>query len=306
MTESLGFRLRRALRKLQWERVRGGPGRPPRILTVQTANGLLSFSNVDRIIAKVLYVHRAWEVDLMTRTVEYLHREGYLAPATRDVMIDAGANIGMVCIGMLRHGHFKRALAIEPGPDNVALLERNVAQNGLRDSIRVLACAVSDASGEVEVELSEDNFGDHRVRPVATGGPGRLEEERRATIRVPARTLDDIVAGDSGVDPERIGLIWIDVQGHEGQLFQGARRTLEHGAPALTELWPYGIERSGFDRDRYVDLVHTLFERAVLVEAAAGRFEPLSAAAFAALFDAREDPDRFWEVLLLPRRASGS
>ncbi len=299
---SLGFRLRRALRKLQWERVRGGPGRPPRILTVRTENGLLSFSNMDRIIAKVLYVHRAWEVDLMERAVSYLRREGYLAAPGRDFMIDAGANIGMVSIGMLRRGYFRSALAIEPGPENFALLERNIAQNGLTDSIRAVACAVSDASGDVNMELSEDNFGDHRVRAAAAHRAGRLDEERRATIRVPARTLDDIVDEEPRVDPQRIGLVWADVQGHEGHLLLGARKTLAGGAPVLTEFWPYGIERSGFERDRYLDLVRTLFDRVMLVDASANRFDTLSTAALAAHFDARTDPHRFWEILLLPRR----
>ena len=300
--ESLGFRLRRAVRKFQWERIRGGPGRPPQILTVPTANGLLSFSNMDVIIAKVLYVHRAWEVELMDRTMAYLRREGHLATPGRDVLIDAGANIGMVCIGMLRRGYFRSALAIEAAPDNAALLERNIAQNDLGASIRAIACALSDRNGELDVELSADNFGDHRVRAAQASRPGRLGEDRRTTIRVPARTLDAIVEGNPPTDPERIGLIWIDVQGHEGHLLEGARRTLAGGASVLTEFWPYGIERSGLDRRAYVELVFSIFDRALLVDAAAGRFEPLDAESLGGLFETATDPHRFREVLLLPRR----
>src|SRR6267143_1107579 len=123
---SIAHRIRRAYRKLRWRRLRGGPGRTPRLLTVPTANGILTFSNMDLHSAKGLYVQRAWELDLITRSMEYLVREGHVGRPGSDVLVDAGANIGMVCIGMLKHGHFREAIAIEPNADTFALLERNI------------------------------------------------------------------------------------------------------------------------------------------------------------------------------------
>jgi FkbM family methyltransferase len=261
---------------------------------------------MDLIIARALYVQRAWEVDLITRSIAFLKREGYLDPPGRDLMIDAGANVGKICIALLRRGYFREAVAIEAGPENFALLERNIAQNGMADTIRAIHVAVSDRIGSVEIELSELNFGDHRVRPPGAAEPGRLGEERRATVQVPARTLDDIVARGPGIDPSRIGLIWVDVQGHEGQLVRGARETLAHGAPVLTEFWPYGIRRSGLDRNEYFDIVRAHFDRVLYVDAAADRFEPIGWTDLAALFDAHVGPDEFVELLLLPRRGGPS
>ena len=160
----LSHRLGRAARKLAWQALRGGPGRRPRILTVPTANGLLSFSNMDVLNAKGLFVQREWEIDLIRRSVAYLESEGYGRPSGADVLVDAGANIGMICIAMLREGHFREALAFEPYPDHVALLARNIEQNGMKERIRPYPCALSDAAGEAQIELSEINAGDHSAR----------------------------------------------------------------------------------------------------------------------------------------------
>ena len=67
-------------RRWKWEhRVRGGPGRRPRVLTVSTSNGKLSFSNMDAVIGRALYCDRAWECDLIESTMTSLRRHGYVA-----------------------------------------------------------------------------------------------------------------------------------------------------------------------------------------------------------------------------------
>lgn len=299
--ESIGQRVTRAYRKLCWEIVRGGPGRTPRLLTVPTANGILTFSNMDLHSAKGIYVQRAWELDLITRAMEYLRREGHLGRPGADVLVDVGANIGMVCIGMLKHGHFREGVAIEPNPENFALLERNIAQNKMSDRLRAFRYAVSEASGEVEMEISEENFGDHRVRAAPSLRPALMNEEGRRTVRVPARPLDEILRQSASVDPERIGLIWIDIQGYEGYLFRGARDTLGHGMPVLSEFWPYGILRSGLGGAEYAEIIRSLFSRIVIVDAAAGRFEALPASAVGGLFDAYPRPEQNLEIIFLPR-----
>jgi FkbM family methyltransferase len=299
---TIGQRLSRAYRKLRWNMVRGGPGRTPRILTVPTANGILSFSNMDLHNAKALYIHRTWEIDLITGSMDYLKREGLGKPG-RDILVDVGANLGMICIAMLKRGYFREAIAIEPDPRNFALLKRNIEQNGLEGRIRALPFAVSDEAAEVEFELSEVNFGDHRVRSARTAASPQMGEEGRAVVSVPARRLDDLLRTEAQVDPGRIGLVWVDIQGHEGRLFRGARDTLGNGMPVISEFWPYGIRRSGLDRDAYAEIVRSLFARFVIVDAASGRTELRAASEIAELFDAHPRPEENLELILLPRLA---
>ena len=298
---TLAERVRRAYRKLRWGIVRGGPGRTPRILTVPTANGILSFSNMDLHNAKALYIHRAWEIDLITTSMDYLKREGLVGKPGQDVLVDVGANLGMISIAMLKCGYFREAIAIEPDPRNFSLLKRNIEQNGLSDRIRPFPFAVTDEPGEVELELSDVNFGDHRVRAAAPSAPTRMGEEGRDTVRVSARRLDDLLRTEACVGLERVGLVWVDIQGHEGRLFRGARETLGHGMPVISEFWPYGIRRSGLDRDAYAEVVRSLFARLAIVDAAAGRIEPREVAAIPEIFDANPLPEQNLELILFPR-----
>jgi FkbM family methyltransferase len=278
--------------------VRGGEGRRERVLTVPTANGLLSFSNRDTHNGRALYVQREWELELLRGVVGYL-RGQKLIPSGADVVIDAGANIGMIAIGMLHGGHFREALAIEPDPDNFAFLLRNIVQNGGSGRIHPVRAALGDSSGTVELERSEANFGDHRVRG-ETRGTALMGEEKRRIVAVPLRTLDDVVES-LGMEPARVGLVWVDVQGYEGRLFRGAKRTLEGGAPVLAEVWPYGIRRAGMERDEYVEIVRDLFERVIRVADEGRTFEPCDPAWVATLFDEQSGPEQNAEVIFIPK-----
>jgi hypothetical protein len=167
---------------------------------------------------------------------------------------------------------------------------------------------MSDRSGDVELEIAKENFGDHRVRAAHSLERALMSEEGRATVRVPARTLDDLMA-EVPLDPARVGLVWADIQGFEGYLLRGASVTLAQGAPVLSEFWPYGILRSGMDRDSFTSIVRSLFPRIVIVDAATDRFEEQDSADIAALFDTHRRPERAGDHLSCgdsePRRGRG-
>ncbi len=292
----------REIRRMQWRLLRGGPGRRPRVLTASTRNGRLSFSNMDITIARELFFEREWEFELITRTMAYLREQGYLGPGPGDVMLDIGANVGMICIAMLKHGYFREALAFEPATDNYALLERNIRQNRMVGKIRPYQCGLSDAAGEMLMELSEWNFGDHRIRVSPTPEPGQQGEEGRRTVRVPVCTLDDVLADAGAVAPERIGLLWVDIQGHEGYLFKGARQTLAHGMPVISEFWPYGLRRAGFDAQSFTAIVASIFTHVVHVDLTADRWERRPIHAIADMFDPYPGPDDGQEIILLSER----
>ena len=295
-------RLERASRKLRWRWVRGKPGESPRVITVPTWNGLLSFSSADHHNGRALYVQRAWERDLISGSLAFLREQGLIGVPGADLMIDVGANIGMISIAMVLHGDFRGALAFEPDPGNFELLTRNIGQNGFEEAIHAYAVALSDASGEVELEVDPANFGDHRIRAhSAAAGVPMMGEEARAVVRVPARTLDSMLAGEARTDPERVGLIWADIQGHEGQFFQGARRTLARGIPVVTEFWPYGILRSGLDRAAYFEIARGLFSHLAVIDPISGRAESRSVDAIPALFDAHRGHEQAITVVFYSR-----
>ncbi len=221
--------------------------------TLRATNGSAIFhvSTRDRVLGRHVYAHGDFEAAILHHAYALL--AGWGQPAS-GAMIDVGANIGTTCIQAVVDGLAPAAIAIEPEPRNFALLERNIRANGLQDRIGALCVALSDREGTAELELSKDNSGDHRVRVTATTG-GSFGEDERATRPVPATTIDRLVERGQ-VDLSRTGLVWLDIQGHEGHVLAGADSLRETGIPVVLEFWPYGLERAGS-----LERLETIIER---------------------------------------------
>jgi FkbM family methyltransferase len=191
----------------------------------------------DRVIGGLIYADGDFESEKLETVFDLLRRRGGAMP---EVLVDVGANIGPICIPAVIRKHVARAVAIEPDPENCRLLRVNVALNRLHDRIDVAELALSDGSGNLQLELSDSNKGDHRIRVGGEGGD-------RPSVQVSASTLDAICEGLSG----KSLLIWIDTQGYEGFVLAGGSRTLERRTPLVLEFWPEGLDRArSFDRVR--------------------------------------------------------
>ena len=142
------------------------------------------------------------------------------------VFVDVGANVGTTTLAAL--SRFDRAIAVEAEPRNAALLRANAALNGLEDRVTVVEAACSSTAGEVELRLSHGHHGGHAV-----GRPKAGEE----SLHVPAITLDALIA-DAGVVPAEVGLVWMDVGGHEEEVLRGAANLLEARVPIVAEIRP--------------------------------------------------------------------
>ncbi len=279
------------MRALQWRRLERGA---PRLLTVPTANGLLTVNTSYRLMARRLFIGGEYESYLIDTALAELRRRGLASP--QGTALDIGANIGVIGIALVLRGYAARVIAVEPEPANFELLLRNVQQNGLSESIRCERLALDNVDGSVEMELSPDNFGDHRVRGPLGSAPGAYGESLRGTITVPASTLDDLLERVSP-SQERPSFIWMDVQGFEGRVLQGGTRSLQAGVPVVTEFWPYGIRRSGLDRDQFCGLLGSLFRSFVLLGA---QSESQEIGELRRLFDQLATTTRHCNLLLLP------
>ena len=141
-----------------------------------------------------------------------------------DLAIDVGANIGFFA-GLMaaRVGPRGRVLAYEPHPEVYRSLDRHASAWKSRASVMAPVdareCAASDSEGTTELfEPGEyaNNQGTSTLEPT-TG-----QVTRRLTIR--KRRLDTEL---SRAGP--IGVMKVDVEGHEAAVFRGARSELESG-----------------------------------------------------------------------------
>lgn len=227
--------------------------------TVSTAQGRFTVYTADQVVGRQLYIHREFESAWVESALRFLRSSGRLPQKGRGTIVDVGANLGVISIGMLLQQEFAKAIAIEADPANYALLTHNAHQNHL-DPSRYLCVprAISDQHGELEFELSRDNFGDHRIRrstdrPI-DGSADRFHESQRRTIRVQATPLDDLIAELPADFTRDIALVWIDTQGHEGYIFRRGRDLFRREVPVACEIWPYGVLRSGLSQDDFCEL----------------------------------------------------
>jgi FkbM family methyltransferase len=234
--------------------------RPEHDVTIKTDNGLLSCSSRDWLIGKHLFVRRNYELDFIKSSIEFLQSEGFLKTGKNRAVMDIGANLGMICIALLRENFFEKAIAFEPSPRNFRLLRKNVRQNDLSGKIECFPMALSSENKKIEFEIDETNSGDSRVRK--TAGSGELKEHKRRTVSVEAKTFDAFLRENKTIEPDEIDLFWIDIQGHEGHFFKGAREFFQkHKIPVVNEFWGYGILRSGITREEYCETVCATFEK---------------------------------------------
>ena len=153
--------------------------------------------------------------------------------------LDVGANIGTETVSALMSGRFAHAIAIEPESRNNRLLRANLVINGLADRVTVYDVAASNASGPAVLRLSESNRGDHRVSPTGAPIDGHEAGEVVQTSR-----LDDLLrVGD--VRPQDVALVWVDTQGYDGFVLDGARSLIEARIPFVIEFWPTALRGSG-------------------------------------------------------------
>ncbi len=192
----------------------------------------------DPNIGRALKERGYYERSLLVRVIG--HVEAHDPGLRQKRFVDVGANIGTTCITAMTQFSFAAGIAVEPVDENFRLLGLNRAVNGLEGRLTLVHAAASRTTGTLMVRLSGKNPGAHRVleRPSAKAqAAGGLAE-------VPAVTLDGVLERE-GVEPHDIGLTWMDTQGHEGRVLQGASRLVAAGMPLCLEFWPKRLTKNG-------------------------------------------------------------
>jgi FkbM family methyltransferase len=131
-----------------------------------------------------------------------------------DLFVDVGSNVGSYALWAADTG--AQVIAVEPGPDAVKRLRRNIALNGF--PIIVRECGLADRPGRLTLSTGEDTT-NHLLLDSGTVGDS-----------IEVDTLDNLI-GDRFATGVKI-----DVEGAERLVLDGAHRALEQRRIGVLQL----------------------------------------------------------------------
>jgi FkbM family methyltransferase len=145
-----------------------------------------------------------------------------------DVVIECGAHHGAQTILLSRWvGSKGKVIVIEPIPENIAILQRNVKLNGLTNVI-VVEKAAGSSCGYLSMTRNSN-------------GAVSSRKNQRNIIRVESITLDKL-ADELMISPT---FIKIDVEGYEYQILEGCKSILSAMPSVFLEVHTLTLPRYG-------------------------------------------------------------
>jgi FkbM family methyltransferase len=158
--------------------------------------------HIGRIMARGTYYEHDLLTDLASRV-------------TSGTAIDVGAHIGNHAIYMARLG--LDVVALEPNPNTLPLLRRNVEINDLHEQVVVMPVAAGARHDRAAiVDPPAHNSGMARVTPADDGEDGTV-----------------LVVPIDGLYLENVSVIKIDVEGTQMEVLAGAEQTIRRDRPIL-------------------------------------------------------------------------
>jgi FkbM family methyltransferase len=154
--------------------------------------------------------------------------EPHLQKAIRDYVVagdtvyDIGANVGYVSLSLAKRvGPNGRVIAFEPIPSSADAFRQNIEINGI-NNVQLLKLAASDRSGEAAIRMTENSATASLV--------WHRDEPSAIELHVHTAAIDELVeAGEFGLPT----FVKIDVEGAEGNVLRGMRRTIASARPVL-------------------------------------------------------------------------
>jgi FkbM family methyltransferase len=188
---------------------------------VACGDHLMWVLNRDAGVGQGLIKHGSWQrEDFDTALRLILERNGSIGP----VFVDVGANIGTQSVYAALSARFSRIVAIEPEPCNAALIGDNARLNDISIPFDIIRKAAGGHPGAAHLAVHDTDAGMHAL--ASAPGP--------RTIEVALDTLPNILGGLS-IMTEDVGLLWMDIEGREFDVFGAAGQLLQRRTPLFFE-----------------------------------------------------------------------
>jgi FkbM family methyltransferase len=196
------------------------------------------------VIANVVDAGGFWEPELTTALVEELKSRGGEKP----IVVDIGANIGLVSLTLAHSCPGTTIHAFEPSPVQHSVFEKTLEHNHLQGTISLYRQAIGEKDCRLPfaVHYGIEGCGLDGFLDTKLGGPS-------VKITVKVRPLDTwwLECGKP-----KISLLKIDTEGSEIGVLRSARLMLVECKPTIAmEIWPDHLACYGFNIQ---DMLHEL------------------------------------------------
>ncbi len=139
--------------------------------------------------------------------LEHTYTADFYRPADGDVIVDAGANVGIFAIQIARQNRRCRVIALEPFAENFKYLQTNVSR-ACPENVTCREMALGAGFGKGEMQAVGSRSLDHVLRPDSTGVNG--------TQVIPLAGLFDLACA------QEIDFLKVDIEGSEFDVFAAA------------------------------------------------------------------------------------
>jgi len=178
------------------------------------------YSEADDALTSKLYYQKKWEYDIL-QWFSFFCKES-------NVIIDAGANVGLFSLIAIKTNSSAEVHAFEPNPNNIDRLKVNVKLNEGEGHIKIQSYALADAEGEVQFYLPSDK----RISDISSvykGHTRAFNDFEHTALSVRAVSLDSFFATRS----RKIDLVKIDVELNELYVLKGMKQILYKDRPVV-------------------------------------------------------------------------
>lgn len=173
-------------------------------------------------ISKQIFIKGEFDFITLKKGLKFLNNK-------KKFLINIGSHVGTTLIPALKRNLFEECVAFEPSKNNFRLLTANIYINKLDEKVRAYHLALSNKNSSGYLKLFHpSNTADYRI----------VNRSKNAEkIRI------DILDNYTSKMTKKNSLICIDAQGHEPEIFQGGKKTLNKKIPIIFELDPFLIKK---------------------------------------------------------------
>jgi len=157
-------------------------------------------------ISKFIFIKGEFNFGLLKKGL------GFLRKKKLKYLINVGSHVGTTLIPAIKYKLFDHCIAFEPSIDNYRLLKANININKIEKKVTLFNFGLSKKIYNSYLKKNPNDSGDSRVVKLKKG-----------TEKIKLNILDNFTSKIN----KKNSIILIDAQGHEPEIFLGAKKTLK-------------------------------------------------------------------------------